>query len=208
MNDEAAQAHATSPPTILIDPQYFLAPAQSSTSSKVAGNDGLPDYILQYTRIFWTQVLVEVFRHILCLELSPNTVQLYYIATMRANELVCSVGTGLSSSSKPSQPKKSDVDVLFINVLAFQQSGCCDTIDDVPIAIPQDKLSDVLSYWTTRVAMAFRDAKPSSKGGKFSNHNVQPIPTSNRSLNSKATGLYDAEVRKRFQNRVAYLLSQ
>lgn len=180
----------SSPVTLMVDPQYF--------TSLGSGKNELPDYILQYARIFWSQVLVEVFRNILCIELSPETVQLYYIATMRADELVCSMG-------KKNKDSKEE-EMIFINLLAFQQSGMCDTFDDVPYTIPLEKLSDVLSYWITRVAMAIRNGHYA--GAKFSNHNTGPIPTASSSQAAKPTGLYDKMVRQRFYARLSELQAQ
>jgi hypothetical protein len=95
---------------------------------------------------------------------TKKDVALYYLPTVRASAFVASRGG-------PDDPR------LFLNVLAFQQSGTCAVAaDGAPTDVAAAKWPSVLAYWTSRIAKVFRDGAPAAGG---------------------ATGLYDADVRKR-----------
>ena len=187
-------------PELLVEEQYMSADCGGGAADGGIG-PSVPSHIVAYAEVFWTQVLAEVFGF-LGLELSPRSMQLYYVATMRADELVCSLsGT-----------------VLYVNVLAFQQSCCCEgrelAVGSVtkssissaraPLTVRRDKLKEVLSYWTMRVAIARSPHAHSSclvKVDQLAASQAAQAP-------AKPTGLYDPQVRARFYQRLRVLLHQ
>jgi hypothetical protein len=117
-----------------------------------------------------------VVERVLCLALTDVVGGLYYMPTIRADVFVCA-------------PLEQSAPHLFINVLAFQQSGCCegDAADARrPLRVRADSWRKVLPYWLCRIVSAL-------------NQHEGPAAA------SSCHGLYDAHVRERLQQRLTAL---
>lgn len=105
----------------------------------------------------------------------PESVQFYYMTTLRMDELVCCMS--------PSKKK------LFLNVQAFQQQMYTDA--GAPMnSIRQNAYSEALSSWITRVHLAIRDEQWSS---------IKWIKRRDKRYGDPCMGLYDVQNRMRYE---------
>jgi hypothetical protein len=156
-----------------------------------------PDHILRYASIFcW--LLEQIFGQILMLELSARTVQLYYMTTVRADELVCALSRDEQTPANNGR--------LFLNVLVFQQSLCCDLYqnDDphLPTNISGSKLKEIMAGWLNRITTAIyiapvEAAKHEKQRFVVPNH-FRTENNVRRGYGDASNGLYDKVIRKRF----------
>jgi hypothetical protein len=173
-----------------------------------------PEHVLRYATIFYW-LLEKIFSEVLHIELSPRTVQLYYMTTIRADELVCS----LSEDDKK----------IYLNVLVFQQSLCCELKpmprttqnameqDDPalhPTGIQSNKLREQLSSWLNRVitAVYHKQRDLAAHNNAHADDFVVP-PLFNTEVNKRngfgdaSRGLYDKIIRARFYELLLQLAS-
>ena len=147
----------------------------SNSSSGVEEDFIVPDAVRQHTRGLYS-IISTLTTHVLPF-ISLDSVVFYYMPTLRADATVC------TRSSKDGR--------IYVNVLVLQQQQGCEQASCEP-----KRLRRVWRYWTQRLAMA-------------DNGDVSAVPLSARAAadsttNSggggrvRPTGLYDADVRRRF----------
>ena len=113
-------------------------------SSYVKADPTLVKTIVDIAQVF-VGLLATCMGDILRLPCAPKNLQLYYMTTMRSDELCC--------CTSPKQGHK-----LYVNVQYFQQQLYC--TDSAPFYLLPDKCSEALQVWCTRIQMAVREGNP------------------------------------------------
>ena len=75
---------------------------------------------------------------------TSKTIQLYYMTTVRSDELVCSFA---SSDGR-----------LYVNVMCYQQAMSCNDSESAQ-DLSERKYKELIAYWITRISSALRHAK-------------------------------------------------
>ena len=129
-------------------------------SSYVKSDPSLARRVADITQVF-AGLLSTCMHEILGLPCDPKHVQLFYMTTMRADDLCCCIS--------PKHDHK-----LYINVQYFEQQLYC--TDSAPYYVRPDKFGEALQVWCTRVQMAVRErsspwATATAKKGLYDNGN-------------------------------------
>lgn len=188
-------AHDMAGCTIMVEGQYVN---NATTRARLAPHE--TEYILRYASIFmW--MLQQLLVNVLHFECSPKTMQLYYLTTIRADELVCSLST------TPGDQR------LYFNVLVFQQSLCCGLHDNnpqCPTHIHRHKLKEVLAHWLNRIVTALYHKKD--------NQQAPPLPppfglatieaNKRGGFGDARLGVFDKAIRSKFYDLTLHLMAQ